>query len=124
MQIKVNTTKAEELQQIPRIGDKVEKLIIQFGDIYGVVKRETLNLALRGNLSSEVLDVIDISEPKSSLSPIGTKDRLMGSAGELCPLKCIKTVKVTVRTKNKPLTAIAINVKTVEIKVSKTKSTF
>ena len=64
MQINVNTANAEELKQIPEIGDKVAQLLIQFRDTYGVVKREVLNLALRGNLSSEVLDLIDFSVPK------------------------------------------------------------
>ena len=64
MRINVNTATAEELKQIPGIGDKVARLIIQFREIYGVVKREALNLALRGNLSLEVLDLIDFSVPK------------------------------------------------------------
>ena len=64
MRINVNTANAEELKQIPGIGDKVSQLLIQFRDTYGVFKREALNLALRGNLSSEVLDLIDFSVPK------------------------------------------------------------
>ena len=64
MRINVNTANAEELKQIPRIGDKVAQLLIQFRDTYGVVKREALNLALRGNLSSEIVDLIDFSVPK------------------------------------------------------------
>ena len=64
MLINVNTATAEELKQIPGIGDEVARLIIQFREIYGVVKREALNLALRGNLSSKVLDLIDFSVPK------------------------------------------------------------
>ena len=43
---------------------KVVQLLIQFRNTYGVVKREVLNLAFRGNLSSEVLDLIDFSVPK------------------------------------------------------------
>ena len=50
MRINVNTANAEELKQIPGIGDKVAQFLIQFRDSYGVVKREALNLALRGNL--------------------------------------------------------------------------
>ena len=64
MRINVNTANAEELKQIPGIGDKVAQLLIQFRDTYGVVKREALNLALRDNLSSEVVDLIDFSVPK------------------------------------------------------------
>ena len=64
MRINVNTANAEEQKQIPGIGDKVAQLLIQFRDTYGVVKREALNLALRGNLSSEVVDLIDFSVPK------------------------------------------------------------
>ena len=64
MRINVNTANAEELKQIPGIGDKVAQLLIQFRDTYGVVKREALNLALRGNLSSEIVDLIDFSVPK------------------------------------------------------------
>ena len=66
MRMNVNTANAEELKQIPGIGDKVAQLLIQLRDtyMYGVVKREALNLALRGNLSSEVLDLIDFSVPK------------------------------------------------------------
>ena len=64
MRINVNTANAEELKQIPGIGDKVAQLLIQFRDTYGVVKREALNLALRGNLSSEVVDLIDFSVPR------------------------------------------------------------
>ena len=64
MRINVNTANAEELKQIPGIGDKVARLLFQFRDTNRVVKRQALNLALRGNVSSEVLDLIDFSVPK------------------------------------------------------------
>lgn len=64
MSINVNTATKEDLKQIPGIGEKVAQLIIQFREIYGVVKKEALNLALRGNLSSEALDMIDFSVPR------------------------------------------------------------
>ena len=59
MRININTATAEELRQIPGVGEKVAQLIIRFREIYGVVKKEALSLALQGNLSSEVLDMID-----------------------------------------------------------------
>ena len=65
MRININTATAEELRQIPGVGEKVAQLIIRFREIYGVVKKEALSLALRGNLSSEVLDMIDFSVAKS-----------------------------------------------------------
>ena len=64
MSINVNTATKEDLKQIPGIGEKVAQLIIQLREIYGVVKKEALNLAVRGNLSSEALDMIDFSVPR------------------------------------------------------------
>ena len=64
MSINVNTATKEDLKQIPGIGEKVAQLIIQFREIYGVVKKEALNLAVRGNLSSEALEMIDFSVPR------------------------------------------------------------
>ena len=64
MPMNINTDTAEEMKQIPSIGDKFAQLI-QFREVYGVVKRESLNLALRGNLSSDVLDLIKFSLPRT-----------------------------------------------------------
>ena len=65
MRININTATAEELREIPGVGEKVAGLIIRFRDIYRVVKKEALSLALRGNLSEQILDMIDFSDPKS-----------------------------------------------------------
>ena len=65
MRININSATAEELKQIPGVGEKVAQLILRFREIYGVVKKEALSLALRGNLSSEVLDMIDFSVSNS-----------------------------------------------------------
>ena len=64
MSINVNTATTEDLKQIPGVGEKVAQLLIQFRDVYGVIKREALNLALRRHLSDEVLEMIDFSVPK------------------------------------------------------------
>ena len=65
MRININAATAEELREIPGVGEKVAGLIIRFRYIYGVVKKEALSLALRGNLSEQILDMIDFSDPKS-----------------------------------------------------------
>ena len=64
--LNIDTATVDELKQIPGVGDKIAQLIIQFREIYGVVKKEALILALRGNLPSDILDQIDFSEPRSS----------------------------------------------------------
>ena len=56
--LNINTTTADELKQIPCVGDKTAQLIIQFREIYGVVKKEALILALSDNLPSDILDHI------------------------------------------------------------------
>lgn len=62
MKININSAKEEELRQIPGIGQSIARLIIRFRETYGVVKREALNLALRGNLPQEVINMIDFSD--------------------------------------------------------------
>ena len=64
MPVNVNTATVEELKQIPGVGDKTADLIIQFRRIYGVVRKEALVLALRGNISQDILDNIDFSVPR------------------------------------------------------------
>ena len=64
MLINVNTADREELKQIPGVGERVARLLIQFRKIYGVIKKEALNLALRGKLPAEALEMIDFSEPR------------------------------------------------------------
>ena len=64
MLINVNTADKEELKQIPGVGERVARLLIQFREVYGVIKKEALNLALRGKLSAEALDMIDFSVPR------------------------------------------------------------
>ena len=65
MSVNVNTASAQELQQaLSRIGDMVAQLILDFRQKYGIVKREAVNLALRSNLPTQILDVTDFSEPK------------------------------------------------------------
>ena len=65
MSVNVNTASAQELQQaLARIGDMVAQLILDFRQKYGIVKREAVNLALRGNLPTHILDLMDFSEPK------------------------------------------------------------
>ena len=54
------------MKQIPGVGDKIAQLIIQFREIYGVVKKVARILALRGYLISDILDQIDYSERRSS----------------------------------------------------------
>ena len=51
------------LQAFARIGDIFTHLILDFRQKYGVVKREAVNLALRGNLPTQILDLMDFSEP-------------------------------------------------------------
>ena len=64
MSVNVNTASAQELRQaFARIGDIVTHLILDFRQKYGVVKREAVNLALRGNLPTQILDLMDFSEP-------------------------------------------------------------
>ena len=63
MSVNVNTASAQELRQaFARIGDIVTHLILDFRQKYGVVKREAVNLALRGNLPTQILDLMDFSE--------------------------------------------------------------
>ena len=64
MLINVNTADKEELKQIPGVGERVARLLIQFREVYGVIKKEALNLALRGKLSAEALEMIDFSVPR------------------------------------------------------------
>ena len=64
MLIHVNTADKEELKQIPGVGERVARLLIQFREVYGVIKKEALNLALRGKLPAEALEMIDFSVPK------------------------------------------------------------
>ena len=67
MSVNVNTASAQELQQaLARIGDMVAQLILDFRQKYGIVKREAVNLALRGNLPTQILDLMDFSEPKQN----------------------------------------------------------
>ena len=64
MSVNVNTASAQELRQaFARIGDIVTHMILDFRQKYGVVKREAVNLALRGNLPTKILDLMDFSEP-------------------------------------------------------------
>ena len=62
--LNVNTATVEELKLIPGVGDKIAQLILRFKDIYGVVRKEALILALRGDISPDVLDQIDFSVPR------------------------------------------------------------
>ena len=64
MLINVNTADKEELKQIPGVGERVARLLIQFREVYGVIKKEALNLALRGKLPAEALEIIDFSVPR------------------------------------------------------------
>ena len=64
MLINVNTADKEELKQIPGVGERVAQLLIQFREVYGVIKIEALNLALRGKLPAEALEMIDFSVPR------------------------------------------------------------
>ena len=64
MLINVNTADKEELKQILGVGERVARLLIQFREVYGVIKKEALNLALRGKLPAEALEVIDFSVPR------------------------------------------------------------
>lgn len=69
MRININTASIQELKELPGIGDKVANLIIQFRQTYGTVKKEALNLALRGNLTEELQGMIDFSLPSSEDNP-------------------------------------------------------
>ena len=64
MLIKVNTADKEELKKIPGVGGRVARLLIQFREVYGVIKKEALNLALWGKLPAEALEMIDFSVPR------------------------------------------------------------
>ena len=64
MLINVNTADKEELKQIPGVGERVARLLVQFREVYGVIKKEALNLALRGKLPAEALEMIDFSVPR------------------------------------------------------------
>ena len=64
MSVNVNTASAQELKQaFARIGDIVTHMILDFRQKFGAVKREAVNLALQGNLSIQIPDLIDFSEP-------------------------------------------------------------
>ena len=60
----VNIAEKEELKQIPGVGERAALLLIQFREVYGVIKKEALNLALRGKLPAEALDMTDFSVPR------------------------------------------------------------
>ena len=62
--LNANTAVAEELKGIPGVNDKIAQLILRFKEIYGVVRKEALILALRGDISPDVLDQIDFSLPR------------------------------------------------------------
>ena len=64
MLINVNTADKEELKKIPGVGERVARLLIQFREVYGVIKKEALNLALRGKLPAEALEMIDFTVPR------------------------------------------------------------
>ena len=64
MLVNVNTADKEELKKIPGVGERVARLLIQFREVYCVIKKEALNLALRGKLPAEALDMIDFSVPR------------------------------------------------------------
>ena len=64
MLINVNTTDNEELKQIPGVDERVARLLIQFREVYGVIKKEALNLTFRGKLPAEALEMIDFSVPR------------------------------------------------------------
>ena len=64
MLININTANKEELKQIPGVGEMVARLLIQFREVYGVIKKEALNLAFRGKLPAEALEMIDFSVPR------------------------------------------------------------
>ena len=62
--LNVNTATVEELKLIPGVGDKIAQLILRFKEIYGVVRKAALILALRGDISPDVLDQIDFLVPR------------------------------------------------------------
>ena len=62
--LNVNTATLEELKLIPGVGDKIAQLILRFKEIYGVVRKEALIMALWGDISPDVLDQIDFSVPR------------------------------------------------------------
>ena len=62
--LNANTATEEELKGIPGVNDKIAQLILRFKEIYGVVRKEALILALRGDISPDVLDQIDFSLPR------------------------------------------------------------
>ena len=62
--LNANTATGEELKGIPGVNDKIAQLILRFKEIYGVVRKEALILALRGDVSPDVLDQIDFSLPR------------------------------------------------------------
>ena len=64
MLINVNRADKEELKQIPGVDERIARLLIQFREAYGVIKKEALNLALRGKLPAEALEMIDFSVPR------------------------------------------------------------
>ncbi|KAH3725412.1 hypothetical protein DPMN_051245 [Dreissena polymorpha] len=64
MSINVNTASVLELMQIPGVGEKIATLIVELHSSYGYDTKEVLHLALRGKMTSEVLAMLDFSEPK------------------------------------------------------------
>ncbi|KAH3844511.1 hypothetical protein DPMN_086769 [Dreissena polymorpha] len=64
MSINVNTASVLELIQIPGVGEKIAPRIVELRSSYGYVTKEVLHLALRGKMTSEVLAMLDFSEPK------------------------------------------------------------
>ena len=62
--LNANTATVEELKGIPGVNDKIAQLILRFKEIYGVVRKGALILALRGDISPDVLDQIDFSLPR------------------------------------------------------------
>ena len=64
MLINVNTADKEELKQLPGVGERAARLLIQFREVYGVIKKEALNLAFRGKLPAEALEMTDFSVPR------------------------------------------------------------
>ena len=64
MLLNVNSANKEESKHISRVGERVAQLLIQFKDVYGVIKKGALNLALRGKLPAESLETIKVSVPR------------------------------------------------------------
>ncbi|KAH3854313.1 hypothetical protein DPMN_096850 [Dreissena polymorpha] len=108
MSINVNTASVLELMQIPGVGEKIATLIVELRSSYGYVTKEVLHLALRGKMTSEVLAMLDFSEPKPT--PRNLMDfegwsmhedlNAMAAALSSCPVRhnCVyeyKTISIT-----------------------------